>query len=301
MSKSIKKKFLDPNLPFKSKKSDDTFQCFPDSNIPMPSEIEISESGTCNRKCSFCPRSDPDFQDIKVFISDELFNKLCFELNKYNYNGTIRFSGFVEPLLDKNIYNLISKARKVLPNVNLEMVTNGDVLNMKRLLRLFENGLNKLLISAYDSKEDAINLENLCKKANLSNNQYIVRHRYLPPDKDFGITLSNRAGMMKNAEFKIDVPDEPLSNPCYIPAYTFFLDYQGDVLICPHDWGKKRIIGDFNKKSLKEIWLSKFALSTRKTLLQGNRNFEPCKSCDVEGTLIGKKHAILWGEYYGNK
>ena len=87
----------------------------------------------------------------------------------------------------------------------------------------------------------------------------------------------------------------------FFNSYTFFLDYQGDVLICPHDWGKKRIIGDFNKKSLKEIWLSKLALSTRKTLLQGNRNFEPCKSCDVEGTLIGKKHAILWEEYYGNK
>ncbi len=301
MTKSVKKKFLDPNLPFKSKKSDDTFQYFPDSNIPMPSEIEISESGTCNRKCSFCPRSDPDYLDIKDFISNELFDKLCLELSEYNYCGTIRFSGFVEPLLDKNIYNLINNARKVLPNVNLEMVTNGDVLNMTRLIKLFNNGLNKLLISAYDSEEDAINLENLCKDANLSEEQFIVRHRYLPPDKDFGITLSNRAGMMKNAEFKIDVPDQPLSNPCYIPAYTFFLDYQGDVLICPHDWGKKRIIGDLNKKSLKEIWLSKLALFTRKTLLQGNRDFEPCKSCDVEGTLIGKKHASLWKEYYANK
>ena len=26
-------------------------------NKPLPSIVEISESGTCNRSCSFCPRS----------------------------------------------------------------------------------------------------------------------------------------------------------------------------------------------------------------------------------------------------
>ena len=44
------------------------------------------------------------------------------------------------------------------------MVTNGDPLNLKRLNRLFEVGLNKILISAYDSKEDAEKLENFAKK-----------------------------------------------------------------------------------------------------------------------------------------
>ena len=45
-------------------------------------------------------------------------------------------------------------------------------------------------------------LEELCLKANLSSNQYIVRHRYLSEDQDFGITLSNRSGTMENAELK---------------------------------------------------------------------------------------------------
>ena len=38
---------------------------------------------------------------------------------------------------------------------------------------------------------------------------------------------------------KFESLTEPLKKPCFIPSYTFFLDYQGDVLICPHDWGKK--------------------------------------------------------------
>tara|TARA_Y100001970_G_scaffold129887_1_gene160145 strand:- start:23429 stop:24319 length:891 start_codon:yes stop_codon:yes gene_type:complete len=294
----MKKQFLDPNIPNKSKKSDENFQFFPNTNIPLPSEIEISESGICNRKCSFCPRSDPDYLDIKDFISNDLFDKLCKELSLYDYQGTIRFSGFVEPLLDKNIYNLINRARKIIPLVNIEMVTNGDVLNLKRLLKLFEKGLNKLLISVYDSKEDAENFDILCKKANLTKEQYIIRHRYLPPEEDFGITLSNRAGMMKNAEYTIENPIEPLNNPCYIPSYTFFLDYQGDVLMCPHDWGKKMILGNLKNETLKDIWLSKQATFARKQLIGGNRNFEPCKSCDVTGTLIGKKHSKSWKIYY---
>ena len=45
----------------------------------------------------------------------------------------------------------------------------------------------------------------MCIKAKLGEQEYIVRHRYYSEDQDFGITLSNRAGLMKNAEFKIDV------------------------------------------------------------------------------------------------
>ena len=288
-----KKKFLDPNIDNKSKTVEDKIQLFEHQGVslPLPTEIEISESGTCNRSCSFCPRSAADFEDKKEFISNELYEKLCLELNELNYKGTIRFSGFVEPLLDKNIYNLLKMGRKYLPDCNIEMVTNGDPLNLKRLKKLFENGLNRILISAYDGKEDADKLEDLCKSADLSTEQYIVRHRYYSEDQDFGITLSNRAGLMENAEYKIKALKEPLKNPCYIPSYTFFLDYQGDVLMCPHDWGKKVLLGNLTKENFLDIWFSKKSLRIRKMLNNSNRNFAPCNVCDVEGTFMGEKNS----------
>ena len=289
----IKKKFLDPNIKNKSKTVEDKIQLFDYAGVklPLPTEIEISESGTCNRSCSFCPRSAKDFVDKKEFITNELHEKLCKELQDLNYKGTIRYSGFVEPMLDKNIYNLINMVRRFLPDSNVEMVTNGDPLNLKRLEKLFQSGLNRILISAYDGKEDADRLESLCKSANLSSEQYIVRHRYYSEEKDFGITLSNRSGLMENAEFKIKSLAEPLKNPCYIPSYTFFLDYQGDVLMCPHDWGKKVVLGNLNKTNLLDIWFSKKSMQIRKMLNKSNRNFTPCNVCDVEGTFMGKKNA----------
>ena len=287
----MKKKFLDPNLKNKSKTVEEKIQLYEYNKIsyPLPTEIEISESGVCNRKCSFCPRSDPSFVERKEFITNDLHLKLCKELEQINYKGTIRYSGFVEPLLDKNIFNLIKMAREFVPSSNIELVTNGDVLNKKRLIKLFNKGLNKILISAYDDKKTAEKLENLCKDAKLNKSQYIVRHRYLSEENDFGITLSNRSGLMENAEFKIKSLKEPLKKPCYIPSYTFFLDYQGDVLMCPHDWGKKIILGNLKKEKLIDIWFSKKSVSIRKMLNNKNRNFTPCNVCDVDGTLMGKK------------
>lgn len=67
----IKKKikFLDSNIKFK-KQTVEKIQLYTFNNksLPLPTEIEISESGICNRKCSFCPRSDPSYEDIKEFI-----------------------------------------------------------------------------------------------------------------------------------------------------------------------------------------------------------------------------------------
>lgn len=288
-----KEKFLDPNLQNKSKLVRDKIQLyeFNGNKYPLPTEIEISESGTCNRSCSFCPRSAPGFVDKKEFISNSLHEKLCLELKELNYKGTVRYSGFVEPMLDKNIYNLISMVRRYVPDSNIEMVTNGDPLNLKRLKKLFEHGLNKILISSYDGKEETELLEKLCIDANLDKKQYMVRHRYYSKDHDFGITLSNRAGQMTGAEFKIDALKEPLRSPCYIPSYTFFLDYQGDVLMCPHDWGKKVILGDLNKQKLIDIWFSKRFMKIRQMLNTSNRNFNPCNVCDVTGTYMGEKNA----------
>lgn len=292
----MKKKFLDPNLKNKSKTVEEKIQIFnyKNTSYPLPTEIEISESGVCNRKCSFCPRSDPSFIEKKEFISNGLHKKLCEELKELDYQGTIRYSGFVEPLLDKNIFNLIQMARHYAPESNLELVTNGDVLNEKRLKKLFEKGLNKILISAYDDKETADKLEKLCKDSNLNKKQFIVRHRYLSEENDFGITLSNRSGLMENAEFKIKSLKEPLKKPCYIPSYTFFLDYQGDVLMCPHDWGKKIILGNLNNERLLDIWFSKKFFSIRKMLNKSNRNFAPCNVCDVDGTLMGEKNSVYF-------
>ena len=289
----MKKKFIDPLI---KRKANLTKKIQYYNNVPLPSVIEISESGTCNRKCSFCPRSAPDFKDVKEFISEDLIIKLSKELSIYEYSGIFLFSGFVEPMLDVNIYKLVSIVRSNLPEAKIEMVTNGDVLNIERIKKLFKSGLSTLLISIYDGKQEADGMEQLMKKSGANDDQYKIRHRYLPESESFGITLSNRAGMMDKAEYVIPSLKEPMKKPCYYPHYTFFMDYTGEVLICSHDWGKKLVVGNLNNENLIDIWRNQKFTLARKNLFNANRNFAPCNKCDVAGTFMGGNHAKAWQE-----
>lgn len=288
----FKQKFIDPFIKIKEK-SINRIQLTKDG-IPLPSVIEISESGTCNRKCSFCPRSDPNYKDIKEFISDDLVNKLSSELSEFNYKGLILISGFVEPLLDKNIFNIIKTFRNKLPECKIEIVTNGDVLNVPRIQKLFNSGLSSFYISVYDGLEAENDFKKMIQESKVDPEKIKIRRRYLSEKEDFGITLGNRGGMMKNAEYSIPSLEEPLKNACYYPSYNFFVDYNGDVLLCSHDWGKKMIVGNMNNEKFFDIWCNKKFSSARKRLLNKDRGVSPCKECDVIGTLLGEKHADTW-------
>jgi radical SAM protein with 4Fe4S-binding SPASM domain len=291
------KKFIDPNIKRKSHIIQNSLQFDRSNKVPLFSLVEISDSGTCNRACSFCPRSNKDWInqfDKKEFIQSELHESIISQLKDLDYKGIIMYSGFNEPLLNKNIYKNISQTKSFLPKAKIELITNGDVLNEKRLIKLFDSGLSTILISVYDGPEDMIKFEKMCKNANLHKDQYVIRKRYLPPEKNFGITMSNRAGLMENAEHAIPSLKESLKTPCYYPSYTLFIDYNGDVLMCSHDWGKKNILGNLKKEKIMDVWLSENAMMSRKNLANGDRGFSPCDVCDTGGSLIGEKHVEAW-------
>ena len=69
------KKFYDPNIDRKTKIMDESFSLTSDG-FPLPANIEISNSGVCNRKCSFCPRSDPNYEHVNEFFSNDIHDKL---------------------------------------------------------------------------------------------------------------------------------------------------------------------------------------------------------------------------------
>ena len=108
------------------------------NDIPLPSIVEISNSGVCNRSCVFCPRSDKDYPNKFEFVKTELIEKLSNELKEFDYSGLIIFSGFGEPTLDKNLNNHISILKTNLPNCTIEVISNGDALDLQKVKQLFE-------------------------------------------------------------------------------------------------------------------------------------------------------------------
>ena len=128
---------------------------------------------------------------------------------------------FNEPLLNKACFENISRTRRYLPDAKIELITNGDVLNSNRLKKLFESGLSTILISVYDGPDDMQKFETLCKEAGLSKENYVIRNRYLPPEQDFGITMSNRGGTMEKAEHAIKNPNKtPYKSACCMFSFS---------------------------------------------------------------------------------
>ena len=292
----MENRFIDPSVKRKEVFIKDKLHYF--DEVPVFSIIEFNIYGNCNRDCAFCPVSNPNIYEKKhEGISVELFNKILDDLVKINYQGKILFSAFSEPLLHKKLETLISSAKTKLPNIRIEIVSNGDLLTSKKLKSIFDAGLDTISISMYDGKEQISHFNSMAMDCNLDETQVILRRRYFE-DGNYGITISNRSGLIDSNKYRDDdevsITELPLKNKCYYPFYMILIDYNGDVLLCPHDWSKKLKFGNLTDESIWSIWKSKVLNKIRKRLSHSDRNFNPCDSCDVLGTVIGEENFDSW-------
>ena len=253
-------------------------------DLPMPSWVELSLIDVCNRKCSFCPKVDekvaPDtFQKMTRKIIDEIHDQLL----EIDFKGTITLSGYGEPLLHKDISYVVKK----LSNVSqVEVVTNGDVLSSKILQELYISNVSKVLVSMYDGPEQIKKFKELTKKANVPEELIILRDRWYDKFNDFGVKLTNRAGTIETG----DQEEVGVYKDCYYPTYQFLIDWNGNVYLCPQDWQRKTSMGNIMQETVFDIWTGKTITAYRKNLISGKRCSGPCKSCNADGTLLGKNH-----------
>tara|TARA_B100001057_G_scaffold479546_1_gene551322 strand:- start:5376 stop:6293 length:918 start_codon:yes stop_codon:yes gene_type:complete len=271
------------------------------NGYPVFSSIEISLNGACNRRCEFCPRvSKKEYPNLYQSLDFSDFKKMIGDLNKINFEGRISFSGFCEPLLTKNINDYIKYIRTELPKVNIDMVSNGDVItkkNFKKVLdNLFSSGLNTIRLSLYDGPHQVDYFQDIKKELKLNDDQLITRKRYLGPEESFGITLCNRAGSVNLKKGNLDIKplETSLNKACYIPFHKILIDYDGTVLMCANDWKKENPLGNIKNESIIDIWCNEISQKTRARLMNKDRSQNPCNKCDINGTLNGQKPFDLW-------
>jgi radical SAM protein with 4Fe4S-binding SPASM domain len=288
--------FVDPSTKRKNKIVTDKFRLI--DNVPVFSIVEFNIAGLCNRNCSFCPVSDTSFYIKKnEFIEIGLYEKIVNDLAEINYDGKILFSAFSEPLLHKKVYELIKISKNKLPQCRVEIVSNGDVLNLERLKMLFDNGLDTISLSLYDGAFQVEKFTKMREEAELNESQVILRRRYYD-DGNFGMTVSNRVGLIDSNKYRDEheskIQSLPLKEKCFYPFYMTLIDYNGDMLLCPHDWKKTKVMGNLGKDNIWNLWQNKYLKALRKMLAEENRNFSPCKSCDVHGNIIGRDSFDAW-------
>jgi len=264
-------------------------------DLPLPSWIELSLIDVCNRKCVFCPKSDPSVApDTYQKMNMRLIEKFTGELKKINYKGSVVLCGYGEPMLHKDIY-LIS--RKLAEASFVEIVTNGDTLTKEQIKKLYDSNVNKLLISLYDGPEQVTKFKAMANAAQVPEDFVILRNRWFDEKEDYGLKLTNRAGTVK-----VGVQDnKDTFTKCFYPSYSVLVDWNGDVFLCSQDWQRRRTMGNIMLEDFFDIWTGKTISTYRKNLLNGKRCNSPCTECNAEGTVLGYKHAEAWKKIYNIK
>ena len=260
--------------------------------------IEINITDLCNRRCSFCPRVDPEiYPNRKVFIDNQLIDRIISELQRLCYRGKVSFSGFGEPLLNKYFIEIIQKFRDSLSSdVLIETNTNGDKLTPDLLKGLFDAGLSSLYWNLYDGPEQVSLVKKIISDSGVP--ETLIRIRPHWPDSTFlndvGLFLNNRSGAL-NTPSNLTLP---LKKTCHYPFYKLLIDWNGDVLVCSNDWLRKFIVGNVKDQSLDVIWMDPAWNEHRKLLLAGDRTSQPCNTCDVDGGIFGETSVSIMKKYF---
>ena len=302
--------FIDPNVARKNKLRNVLETKHIGANEPpLFSWIEFSLVGLCNRRCDFCPWSDPEWRsshvpnvagnDDVLHLPIEVYEGIMKDLNKVGFKGGVIYSAFSEPFLYKHLEEVIKISKEQCPESRIEVVTNGDFLTIDKLNAFFEAGLTRIDVSVYDGPDKVKPFEDLRVEAGLNKEQFHIRERWYAPEEHFGIgALSNRAGANIMPEINVNKLNTSLKRKCFYPFYQLIVDFDGAVLLCNHDWDKRLILGNVKETSILNIWNSEKYKEVRENLANANRNHSPCNRCDANGMMMGGEFVNKWKEYY---
>ena len=198
-------------------------------------DLEITTR--CNKQCYCCPRQN--FKRKNLDMSITTFNKVCDWLPQ---NCDVFFAGYGEPLLHKNCSLFVNKLSK--RGVGVSILTNGKLLTTKKIVELFDAGLERLQISIL--QRDEINeIEKYIKLTkNISNIKirFNIIYEEIPmlPDNIYANLVENgyeisfkKIHNRANEFFKAKNSNEIVT--CGTFFITSFIDTNGSLNMCSND------------------------------------------------------------------
>ena len=123
-----------------------------------------------------------------------LIDKLISDLKKINYEGAFCLCGYGEPMLHKEYIEISSKLGSL---GGVEIITNGDMVNKKTLMEIYNSGTTRLLISLYDGPEQILKFKKMISECNIPENFVVLRDRWYSDRIDYRVKLTKRVGTVK--------------------------------------------------------------------------------------------------------
>lgn len=105
--------------------------------------VYIEPTNACNLDCTICMRNVWD--EPSGFMSSPTFERILEGLSQVDPAPGVFFGGYGEPLAHPDIIQMVRKARQ--DGFEVELITNGTLLDRKTAQELIDAGLNRLWVS----------------------------------------------------------------------------------------------------------------------------------------------------------
>lgn len=278
---------------------------------PFPKEILIDISSLCNHACNFC-------SNIKMTNKSHASSEMVYRVLKEAKEAGSEAVGLYatgEPFLNKDLENFIKYAKEI--NYSYVFVTtNGAAATYKRIAKAIDNGLDSIKFSihggtpeTYKSIHGKDDFERVIKNLKMVDKYRKENNKNLKIYVAMVETFANKSEtetLRKIVENHIDgwdhkkmfnscgtMPENNLigeieennirgrehSGVCFQPFGSFTITPEGLMSGCVLDYHKALIVGDVNKKSLKELWHSEVYQGWRKRHLEKKTNGLICYNC----------------------
>lgn len=220
---------------------------------PLVVEVEIGKH--CNLKCAYCPNAHLP-EEEEQWIAPKLFDRILEQLAEMGFAGQFSFHLYNEPLLHPGLEDLVRAVRERLPQARPVVFTNGMFLDDERYRRLLEAGVERFIVTQHGPYR-------------LPPRQQQI---LLTPER---LRLTSRGGLLGNLE-------APLRRPCYAPMEMLIITCHGEVLQCFEDARNRRVMGNMQYQTIRDIWAGSVFRQARADLELGDRHLIPdlCALCD---------------------
>lgn len=271
----------------------------------FPERITVELTNRCNLSCPMCPRRF--LHSNEGFMDEETFTRIIDEMSEHPGTALVPFFRG-ESLLHKDFLKFIEYAKKkgISP---VQFTTNATLLteeissrlldlkiefisfsldtdieenyrkvrvgasykkvmeNIERFLKMKKEkklGSPEIQVSVVDTSYSGEELESFVKRWIDKVDRVRIYEEHSKEGK-FGSLAADRVG-------------ERL--PCLKPITDMVIYWNGDVVLCNHDWDREISLGNVIKREIKEIWQSSEYENIREKHFERNLEGEkPCFEC----------------------
>lgn len=276
--------------------------------VPPPNCIQIEPTEGCSLACWFCAlqvlRDNGADRDTQTngkasapykFMTLETAERIAGEVARAGWNSRFMFAMHGEPTMHPHLVELVATFRKHNPKNSITVTTNGSGLvkdAVQRIEALFAAGVNALVFDDYAHADFVPRIresfpllsvpvyEYPRDKAKVNHNEAFYGKHVIVLEC---ITHGNvQTHSITNQGGNSGTKKEKVARRCAKPFRELSFRWDGNVALCCDDWPGVYKIGSIHDMPLEDLWHHPFFDAARRRLYQKDRNFGPCRGCNVK-------------------